>query len=79
MSSLRDLFATRQAGWSNTLNSWKERYLSIDPGRAIGVAAIALDDKGQISQEIHFGAELQERVEWLQLTNSELNKLQVGN
>jgi undecaprenyl-diphosphatase len=60
------------------LSEWKDRYLSLDPGHDAGVAAIRLNGKGGVVEEVHLGIELKARLQWLQSSNRRNDLLKGG-
>ncbi len=80
-AEVRQAYALRKNAWCQTLDKWVERFLSVGPGvGAVGVAAVALDEQGNIREEIHLGIELKERLGSLEDANrrlTNLHKLQV--
>jgi hypothetical protein len=76
---VRRMLEIKKNNWLDTLDLWVSRYRAItesDSERSsIGVAAISLDERGTVSEEIHLLVEIRERLEFLQRANEHLANL----
>lgn len=74
---LRQLYGVRQSEWSETLDHWTNQFFAkSESSVAPGVAAVAIEETGGITDEIHLGVEFKERVAYLQHSNRKLPNLQ---
>jgi hypothetical protein len=82
MSQVRDLSQTKKDAWFKILDDWESRYRDAEPDEPsiAGLAALQIDDKGYITEEIHLAIDFKERIATFQEFNRvlvNLAKLQV--